>query len=145
MIKNNRKDKKIIIISIRMNYYTSLNYLFLASKPQNLSSSYLRNILINCPLLFASSCFLFFFSLILPSPLFFFILAPYHYALLLITASSHPFLVPLFPLFPHLFYSFSLFCVFLPTPLFLPSFSLFCFFPTLSPLQPSFSFFPLSL
>ena len=44
-----------------MNYYTFLNYIFLAPKPRNFSSSLLRNILVNYPLIFASSFFLFFF------------------------------------------------------------------------------------
>ena len=64
MIKNSKKNKKkiiIIILTIRMNYYTFLNYLFLAPKPRNISSSLLRNILVNYPLIFASSFFLFFF------------------------------------------------------------------------------------
>ena len=66
----------IIILTIRMNYYTSLNYLFLAPKPRNFFSSLLRNILVNDPLLFAYSFFIyfsFFFTLdLLLSFLFFF-------------------------------------------------------------------------
>ena len=43
-----------------MNYYTSLNFFFFCAETRNFSSSLLRNILVNCPLLFASF-FLFFF------------------------------------------------------------------------------------
>ena len=53
-----KKKILIIILTIRMNYYTSLNYLFLTPKRRNFFPSLFKNILVNCPLLFV---FFFFF------------------------------------------------------------------------------------
>ena len=131
------KKKKIIIIilTIRMNYYTSVNYLFLAPKRRKFFSSLFKNILVNCPLLFASSFF--FFSppseiLSSPSPFF-----------------SSLFLPFFLRIFPPLSQEFSLLCVlffldtsllFNPTSFFLSP--LFLFFLS-APLTLSFSCFVL--